>query len=38
MNLNKKAPGHVPLGVKMKRAIWNVVAAIFFHPFITGIF
>ena len=38
MNLNKKAPGYVPLGVKIKRAIWNVVAAIFFRPFITGIF
>ena len=38
MNLKKKAPGHVPLGVKIKRAIWNVVAAFLFRPFITGIF
>lgn len=38
MDLQKKAPGHVPLGVKGKRAVWNVVAVIFFRPFITGVF
>lgn len=38
MDLQKKAPGHVSLGVKIKRAFWNVVATIFFRPFITGIF
>lgn len=38
MDLYKKAPGKVFIGVKIKRAIWNVVAAIFFRPFITGIF
>jgi len=38
MDLQKKAPGHVPLSVKIKRAIWNVVAAILFRPFITSVF
>lgn len=38
MDLQKKAPGHVSLGVKIKRAVWNVIAAIFFRPFITGVF
>lgn len=38
INLEKKAPGYVPLKVKVMRAIWNVIAAIFFRPFITGLF
>ncbi|MCD8291108.1 MAG: putative colanic acid biosynthesis acetyltransferase [Prevotella sp.] len=38
MNIERKAPGHVPLSVKVKRAIWNVTATLFFRPFITGLF
>lgn len=38
MHLPKKTPGHVPLDIKIKRAIWNITAAIFFRPFITGFF
>lgn len=38
MNLQKKTLGHVSLSIKIKRAIWNIIAAIFFRPFITGIF
>lgn len=38
MHLPKKTPGHVPLSIKIKRAIWNITATIFFRPFITGIF
>ena len=29
MDLQKKAPGHVSLGVKIKRAVWNVIALYF---------
>lgn len=38
MNLQQKALGHVSLSIKIKRTIWNIIAAIFFRPFITGIF
>lgn len=38
MNMDKKTPGHVSFKVKAMRAIWNVVATIFFRPFITGLF
>ena len=38
MDLQKKTPGHVSIGVKIKRAVWNVMAALFFRPFITGVF
>ena len=38
MDLHKKALGKVFISVKMRRAVWNVVAVIFFRPFITGIF
>lgn len=30
MTLQKTFPGHVSLGVKIKRAIWNVVAVVFY--------
>ena len=38
MDLHKKTPGRVSLEIKIKRAIWNVVATILFRPFITGAF
>ena len=38
MDLDKKSPGHVSTGIKIKRAIWNVAAVFLFRPFITGIF
>lgn len=38
MNMDKKTPGHVSFKTKVMRAIWNVVATIFFRPFITGLF
>ena len=38
MDLHKKAMGRVSLEIKIKRAIWNVVAIILFRPFITGAF
>lgn len=38
MDLHKKAMGRVSLEIKIKRAIWNVVATILFRPFITGAF
>lgn len=38
MNTNPKYVGHVNYSTKIKRTIWNVVATIFFRPFITGLF
>ena len=38
MDMQKKTPGHVPLSVKVKRAVWNVAAALLFRPFVTGVF
>lgn len=38
MNTTIKYVGHVNYRTKIKRAIWNVTAAIFFRPFITGLF
>lgn len=38
MNLQKKAPGNVPISIKFRRAIWNISAVILFRPFITGFF
>lgn len=38
MDLTKHTPGHVSVSVKMRRAVWNVTAALLFRPFITGIF
>lgn len=30
--------GHVPAIIKIKRAIWNIIYALLFRPFVTGIF
>ncbi len=38
MDLQRKTPGHVSVSVKMKRAVWNVTAALLFRPFPTKIF
>lgn len=38
MNIEKHCPGHVTINVKLMRAIWNVVAAILFRPFVTALF
>lgn len=31
-------PGRVTLSIKIKRAVWNVAAAVLFRPFIMGLF
>lgn len=36
--LERHTPGRVPMGIKLKRAIWNVAAAVLFRPFITPLF
>ena len=38
MNTTIKYVGHVNYRTKIKRAIWNFTATIFFRPFITGLF
>lgn len=38
MNIEKHCPGHVTIKVKLIRAIWNVVAAVLFRPFVTALF
>lgn len=38
MDLQRKTPGHVSVSVKMKRAVWYVMAALLFRPFPTKIF
>ncbi len=38
MDLSRKTPGKVGSDLKIKRAVWNIVASIFFRPFITGFF
>lgn len=38
MNIEKHCPGHVTIKVKFMRAIWNVVAAVLFRPFVTALF
>lgn len=37
-NLERHTPGNVSVGVKMRRVVWNVVAALLFRPFITPVF
>ncbi len=34
----KRNTGHVTMGIKMKRAVWNVTRAILFRPFVTKLF
>lgn len=34
----KKAVGYVSVKIKIKRAVWNVVRAILFRPFVTKVF
>lgn len=36
--LERHAPGRVPVGVKLRRAVWNVAAAVLFRPFATPVF
>lgn len=36
--LEKRNIGKVNLSVKIKRAVWNIVSAIFFRPFVTKVF
>lgn len=36
--LERHAPGRVPVGVKARRAVWNVAAAVLFRPFATPVF
>lgn len=31
-------PGHVPLSIKIKRAVWNICYILLFRPFVTGLF
>ena len=38
INMKRKAPGRVPVSVKIRRAVWNVVAAVLFRPFVTPVF
>lgn len=38
MDLKKKYIGYVSVKVKIRRAIWNIVAFILFKPFITNVF
>lgn len=36
--LERHTPGCVSLGIKLKRVVWNVTAALLFRPFITPVF
>ncbi len=36
--LERHTPGRVSLGIKLKRVVWNVMAALLFRPFITPVF
>ncbi|MGN0028355.1 MAG: hypothetical protein ACI35Q_01265 [Marinilabiliaceae bacterium] len=38
IDLRRHAPGRVPLGVKVRRVVWNVASAVLFRPFITPLF
>lgn len=38
IQMQRHAPGHVARSVKIRRAIWNVTAALLFRPFITPVF
>ena len=38
MKIERHSPGRVSLGVKMRRVVWNVVAAVLFRPFVTPVF
>jgi len=38
MKLECHTPGHVSLGIKLKRVVWNVMATLLFRPFITPVF
>ena len=38
MRIERHAPGQVAKSVKVRRAIWNVAAAVLFRPFITPVF
>lgn len=37
-NLECHAPGHVDIRIKIRRMVWNSVAALLFRPFITPVF
>ena len=36
--LERHTPGRVSLGIKLKRVVWNVMAALLFRPYITPVF
>ena len=38
LTLERHTPGHVSKSIKCKRAVWNVIAAFLFRPFITPVF
>lgn len=38
MSLERHYPEHVIMRIKIKRALWNVTAAVLFRPFITKLF
>ncbi len=38
MNIERHAPGHVSRATKVRRALWNVTAAVLFRPFVTPLF
>lgn len=38
ISLHRHAPGRVSMRVKMRRMVWNIVAATLFRPFITPLF
>ncbi len=38
MSLERHYPEHVTMRIKIKRALWNVTAAVLFRPFITKLF
>lgn len=36
--VQKKVIGRVRLSTKLRRAVWNITAAVLFRPFVTGVF
>ncbi len=38
MVIERHTPGLVSMGIKIKRAVWNITAAVLFRPFVTPLF
>lgn len=38
VDMRRHAPGRVPVGVKLRRVVWNVASAVLFRPFVTPLF